>query len=61
LLNPGNHVVIVTGVYTQDSHKYVNTVEESCTYGKIVKREGRKYQSLINDGYYPYKYANIQN
>lgn len=55
----GSHVVIVTKVYTNNNIKYVDTVEESSTYGRIVKKTGLKYSSLTSDGFWPYKYANL--
>jgi cell wall-associated NlpC family hydrolase len=61
LINPGSHVVIVTRVYMDGNDKYVDTAEESGTYGKIVKRTGRRYNTLCNDNYSPYNYTNIKN
>lgn len=54
-----HHVVIVTNVYTINNVKYVDTVEESSTYGRIVKKKGLKYSNLTADGFWPYKYANL--
>jgi len=55
----GDHVIIVTKVYTSDGKKYLDTVEESKSSGKIVKKSKVAYKTLTNEGYIPMSYNNL--
>ncbi len=61
ILNKVNdHVIIVVKVYSSGGKKYVDTYEENKTAGKVEKKTGRNYQSLLNNGYKPMKYKYLQ-
>lgn len=62
LIAPGVHTLIVQKVYTKKDKIYMDTVEESKSFGAIVKRTGRSFDD-INDANgsgkvlsYKYKY-----
>ena len=62
LIAPGVHTLIVQKVYTKKNEIYMDTVEESKSFGAIVKRTGRSFAD-INDANgsgkvwsYKYKY-----
>ncbi|MBE5875008.1 MAG: hypothetical protein E7287_11505 [Lachnospiraceae bacterium] len=60
LNKPGHHVMIVIGTYVSNGVRYVNTLEETASAGKIVQTTNRNYASLLNSGYRPMRYRYLQ-
>ena len=64
LIAPGVHTLIVRKVYTDDGKKYMDTVEESKSYGAIVKRTGRSFADINkangSGSVWPYKYKYLE-
>lgn len=64
LIAPGVHTLIVRKVYKDDGKIYMNTVEESKSYGAIVKRTGRSFADINDDNgsgsVWPYKYKYLK-
>lgn len=55
-----NHVMIVIGTYVSNGVRYVNTIEETKSAGKVVQTTNRNYASLLNSGFIPMRYNYLQ-
>ncbi len=64
LIAPGLHTLIVQKVYTKKGKIYMDTVEESKSFGAIVKRVGRSFEDIDKANksgtMWPYKYKYLE-
>mgnify|MGYP000764347493 FL=1 len=64
LIAPGVHTLIVQKVYKEEGKVYMDTVEESKSFGAIVKREGRLFKDIDkankSGAVWPYKYNYLE-